>query len=208
MNHSMLTRLVTPCVAAGAIIGSALIASAGEPCPGFVAGETRPETDPPAVQWEDGWLVPYEETIPGTDVTFRMVPVPGGTFQRQRKGRAETSSSPENNSGNTGKQRKTAGEQHRSTLESTIHRPLQPAQAAQTAGSTAATPGRTSPAPWSPAPWSETHPAKQIVARLLPRLPRLPHQIGVELGYPFGGHSHAGLFQKVGQQPKSTLGQN
>ena len=81
MNHSMLTRLVTPCVAAGAIIGSALIASAGEPCPGFVAGETRPETDPPAVQWEDGWLVPYEETIPGTDVTFRMVPVPGGTFQ-------------------------------------------------------------------------------------------------------------------------------
>ena len=128
--------------------------------------------------------------------------------QNQRKGRAETSSSPENNSGNTEKQRKTAGEQHRSTLESTIHRPLQPAQAAQTAGSTAATPGRTSPAPWSPAPWSETPPAKQIVARLLPRLPRLPHQIGIELGYPFGGHSHAGLFQKVGQQPKSTLSQD
>ena len=28
-----------------------------------------------------GWMVPYEETIPGSDVTFRMVPVPGGTFR-------------------------------------------------------------------------------------------------------------------------------
>ncbi|NBW86949.1 MAG: formylglycine-generating enzyme family protein [Planctomycetia bacterium] len=26
-------------------------------------------------------MVPYDETIPGTDVTFRMIPVPGGTFR-------------------------------------------------------------------------------------------------------------------------------
>ncbi|MFM9197132.1 MAG: formylglycine-generating enzyme family protein, partial [Planctomycetia bacterium] len=28
-----------------------------------------------------GWMVAYDETIPGTDVTFRMIPVPGGTFR-------------------------------------------------------------------------------------------------------------------------------
>ncbi|MBT6056141.1 MAG: hypothetical protein HOH16_12005, partial [Planctomycetaceae bacterium] len=34
--------------------------------PGFVAGEKNPETDPPAVRYKNGWLVPYKETIPGT----------------------------------------------------------------------------------------------------------------------------------------------
>ena len=48
--------------------------------PGFVLGDTQPDTDPPAVHYKDGWLVPYEETIPGSDVTFKMVPVPGGSF--------------------------------------------------------------------------------------------------------------------------------
>ncbi|HBU37891.1 MAG TPA: hypothetical protein DEB70_08805, partial [Planctomycetaceae bacterium] len=48
--------------------------------PGFVPGDTQPDTDPPAVRYKDGWLVPYEETIPGSDVTFQMVPVPAGTF--------------------------------------------------------------------------------------------------------------------------------
>jgi sulfatase modifying factor 1 len=45
--------------------------------PGFVAGESRPEAVG-AVQVPGGWLVPYDETIPGTSVTFRMIPVPGG----------------------------------------------------------------------------------------------------------------------------------
>ena len=44
--------------------------------PGFVPGDTQPDTNPPAVRYKDGWLVPYEETIPGSDVTFQMVPVP------------------------------------------------------------------------------------------------------------------------------------
>jgi sulfatase modifying factor 1 len=34
----------------------------------------------PAVQVESGWMVPYITTIPGTDVTFRMVPIPGGQY--------------------------------------------------------------------------------------------------------------------------------
>lgn len=33
-----------------------------------------------AVQTEQGWMVAYEATIPGTAVTYRMVPIPGGEF--------------------------------------------------------------------------------------------------------------------------------
>jgi formylglycine-generating enzyme len=48
---------------------------------GFVAGEQRPEGDDPAIKVPGGWMVAYDETIPGTDVTFRMIPVPGGTLR-------------------------------------------------------------------------------------------------------------------------------
>jgi sulfatase modifying factor 1 len=48
--------------------------------PGFVAGDERP-AESHAVQVPGGWMVPYDESIPGTDVTFRMMPVPGGTFR-------------------------------------------------------------------------------------------------------------------------------
>jgi len=47
---------------------------------GFVAGDTRPSGEH-VVAVPGGWLVPYDETIPGTDVVFRMMPVPGGTFR-------------------------------------------------------------------------------------------------------------------------------
>lgn len=40
---------------------------------------------PPAngrsVKSPQGYLIPYEETVPGTSVTFRMMPIPGGTFK-------------------------------------------------------------------------------------------------------------------------------
>jgi formylglycine-generating enzyme required for sulfatase activity len=49
--------------------------------PGFVAGDTRPAGDGPAIKVPGGWMVAYDETIPGTSVTFRMLPVPGGTFR-------------------------------------------------------------------------------------------------------------------------------
>jgi sulfatase modifying factor 1 len=48
---------------------------------GFVAGEDRPVGDGPVVHVSGGWMVPYEERIPGSDVGFRMIPVPGGTFR-------------------------------------------------------------------------------------------------------------------------------
>lgn len=34
----------------------------------------------PFVEVEGGFMVPYTERIPGTDVTFEMLPVPGGTY--------------------------------------------------------------------------------------------------------------------------------
>ncbi|HBE68839.1 MAG TPA: transcriptional regulator, partial [Planctomycetaceae bacterium] len=34
----------------------------------------------PSVKVEDGYMVPYTITVPGSDVTIDMVPVPGGTF--------------------------------------------------------------------------------------------------------------------------------
>ena len=55
--------------------------------PGFVAGDARPAGDEAAVKVPGGWMVSYDELIPGTEVTFRMVPVPGGTF---RMGSAES----------------------------------------------------------------------------------------------------------------------
>src|SRR4051812_2777285 len=33
-----------------------------------------------AVKVDDGYMVPYVEKIPGTDVTFQMIPIPGGEF--------------------------------------------------------------------------------------------------------------------------------
>ncbi len=51
--------------------------------------KTKP-AEGPAVALGDSWMVPYETTIPGTDVTFRMIPVPGGEY---------TMGSPENEPG-------------------------------------------------------------------------------------------------------------
>ena len=36
--------------------------------------------DGPSVKVEGGYMVPYTVTIPGTEVSFRMIPVPGGSF--------------------------------------------------------------------------------------------------------------------------------
>lgn len=55
--------------------------------PGFVAGDDKPAGEGPAIRVPGGWMVAYDETIPGTEVTFRMVPIPGGTF---RMGSAES----------------------------------------------------------------------------------------------------------------------
>lgn len=45
--------------------------------PGLVAEEP---TDQPSVATDVGFMVAYTEQIPGTDVNFEMVPIPGGEF--------------------------------------------------------------------------------------------------------------------------------
>ena len=35
----------------------------------------------PSVKVSKGYMVPYSVTIPGTDISFRMLPVPGGKFK-------------------------------------------------------------------------------------------------------------------------------
>src|SRR6478736_5619487 len=58
-------------------------------CAGFALAETElvtrgiVATPPPgvrSVKVEGGYMVPYVEKIPGTDVSFEMIPVPGGEF--------------------------------------------------------------------------------------------------------------------------------
>ena len=55
--------------------------------PATIAQETLPTgivkekpTEGIFVETEQGYMVPYTETIPGTDIRFEMVPIPGGTF--------------------------------------------------------------------------------------------------------------------------------
>jgi len=73
-----------PCAIVAAILaaapGSAEETAAG-PQSGFVAGDAKPAGDGPAIQVPGGWMVAYDETIPGTKISFRMIPVPGGTFR-------------------------------------------------------------------------------------------------------------------------------
>ncbi len=62
-------------------VTAAAVEATAPAAPGFVAGEPKPEGDGPVVQVDGGWMVPYMETIPGTEVGFRMIPVPGGSFR-------------------------------------------------------------------------------------------------------------------------------
>lgn len=58
-----------------AVLTLSLLAPAGAQDPGISA---NPPAEGPAVPTDAGYLAPYEETIPGTGVTFKMTPVPGG----------------------------------------------------------------------------------------------------------------------------------
>ncbi len=65
--------------AAIVLTGSTLAASKEPPgaSPGLVAEKPA---DGRSVQVTQGYMVPYQAIIPGTDVQFEMVPVPGGEF--------------------------------------------------------------------------------------------------------------------------------
>ncbi len=52
-------------------------AVAAEAEPGFAA---EAPAEGPSVEVDGRFMVPYTETIPGTEVTFEMIPIPGGEF--------------------------------------------------------------------------------------------------------------------------------
>jgi formylglycine-generating enzyme required for sulfatase activity len=54
------------------------IALAKDAAPRGIAAE--PPAKGPAIKVDGGYMVPYTQTIPGTDITFEMIPVPGGEF--------------------------------------------------------------------------------------------------------------------------------
>ncbi len=76
LNQSKKTQLFNRYALALALLTLPTIAEAQLP-KGVV--ETRPTTGP-TVETDRGWMVPYRERIPGTDFTFRMIPIAGGTF--------------------------------------------------------------------------------------------------------------------------------
>jgi len=65
------------CVTVTACTGVVSVALADENVPGIV--KEKP-ADGRFVEIDGGYMVPYKETIPGTDVTFEMAPAPGGEF--------------------------------------------------------------------------------------------------------------------------------
>jgi sulfatase modifying factor 1 len=70
--------MLAVCVAVGFFAGRSNTAGAAQGPKGFVEGDLPPDYAGPAVEVPGGWMVSYEEGIPGTDVTFQMVPIPGG----------------------------------------------------------------------------------------------------------------------------------
>jgi formylglycine-generating enzyme required for sulfatase activity len=64
-------------VPALSLLALASAVAAGEQAPGL--SKTAP-AEGRAVSTDQGFMVPYQMTIPGTDVTFEMLPIPGGKF--------------------------------------------------------------------------------------------------------------------------------
>jgi sulfatase modifying factor 1 len=71
MRYCSLLVLVTSCWLCTVVL------LAADAVPGL--SSVKP-TDGPCVKTEVGYMVPYKATIPGTEVTFDMVPIPAGKF--------------------------------------------------------------------------------------------------------------------------------
>jgi formylglycine-generating enzyme required for sulfatase activity len=81
----MLERRSTMNMVAGILLGifACNVFAAGEDSPGQAATHGMAAKKPaegPSVKVDNGYMVAYTETIPGTDITFEMVPVSSGEF--------------------------------------------------------------------------------------------------------------------------------
>jgi formylglycine-generating enzyme required for sulfatase activity len=64
-----------------ALFASGILHAKEEPSAAQVPGIVKEQpADGPFVKIDGGYMVPYTEKIPGTDVEFEMIPVPGGEF--------------------------------------------------------------------------------------------------------------------------------
>jgi sulfatase modifying factor 1 len=75
MNASL--RLLLACLTLSLLVAPSAPAADALP-PGMVSAQPASGR---FVKTEQGFMVPYQQTIPGTDVTFEMQPIPGGKFQ-------------------------------------------------------------------------------------------------------------------------------
>lgn len=73
------TAIVAATLAFAFDAASSALAKPADPAqsPGLVAEQP---TSGPFVKTDRGFMVPYTETIPGTNVAFEMIPIPGGEF--------------------------------------------------------------------------------------------------------------------------------
>jgi formylglycine-generating enzyme required for sulfatase activity len=76
-------RLAKRIQVAAALAGTAVAVLAGAAfCraaePGY---SSTPPAAGPAIKTDRGYMIPYEATIPGTEVKFAMLPIPGGKFK-------------------------------------------------------------------------------------------------------------------------------
>ncbi|MDX1946817.1 MAG: formylglycine-generating enzyme family protein, partial [Pirellulaceae bacterium] len=70
-------RLLSTLFLAAIVLSPASPFAAAAPVPGLVADQP---TSGRFVKTDQGYMVPYKQTIPGTEVVFEMQPIPGGKF--------------------------------------------------------------------------------------------------------------------------------
>ena len=68
------------CLSLGCWVALTVVAVADANPDGAAGWSATEPAEGPAVQVGDRFMVPYTETIPGTDITLRMIPVPGGEY--------------------------------------------------------------------------------------------------------------------------------
>ena len=82
----MLGRMVLM-TGAAAVAAAAVDSSSDQSAPGYVTH--APDDSVRSVPYNGGFLVPYTETVPGTDAEFTMLPVPGGVVRLPVYGEGE-----------------------------------------------------------------------------------------------------------------------
>ena len=80
--HSFRTRVISAMSLGLAVLLAVPAAADSADAAGSTLGIAQEKAaEGPSVKVDGGYMVPYTATIPGTDIQFEMIPVPGGTFK-------------------------------------------------------------------------------------------------------------------------------